>query len=147
MSDRIFTIQTRVNRPVAEVFQAVVQEDHLCRYFTDRASGPLREGEQVIWTWSTWGDYPVVVKRIVANERIELEIDSTAWKKTTGTGYPVQVVLEFQALDEGSTMVSISESGWHRDEAGLKASHENCGGWQHMALCLKAYLEHGIDLR
>jgi hypothetical protein len=56
-------------------------------------------------------------------------------------------MMEFESIDGQSTMFSISESGWHRDDPGLKASHENCGGWQHMALCLKAFLEHGIDLR
>ena len=44
-------------------------------------------------------------------------------------------------------MVRISESGWRETPAGLKASYDNCGGWMHMALCLKAYLEHGINLR
>ncbi len=46
-----------------------------------------------------------------------------------------------------STMLSISEQGWLTDEAGLKGSHDNCSGWTHMALCLKAFVEHGIDLR
>ena len=44
-------------------------------------------------------------------------------------------------------MLSISESGWKTDEEGLKGSHDNCGGWQQMAMCLKAYLEYDIDLR
>ena len=44
-------------------------------------------------------------------------------------------------------MLSISESGWKTDREGLKGSHDNCSGWTHMAMCLKAYLEHGLDLR
>ncbi len=42
---------------------------------------------------------------------------------------------------------SHSEEGWKTDEAGLKASHENCGGWSQTLTYLKAYIEHGIDLR
>ena len=55
--------------------------------------------------------------------------------------------MEFEALDDNSTMLSISESGWKTNAEGLKGSHDNCGGWQHMAMCMKAYLEYGIDLR
>ena len=53
--------------------------------------------------------------------------------------------MSFAALDAGSTMVRIGESGWRETPAGLKASYDNCGGWMHMALCLKAMLEHGIN--
>jgi hypothetical protein len=44
-------------------------------------------------------------------------------------------------------MVQISESGWRSDAEGLARSHDNAGGWMHMMCCLKAYLEHGINLR
>jgi hypothetical protein len=44
-------------------------------------------------------------------------------------------------------MLSISEQGWKTDAPGIKGSLDNCGGWTHMAMCLKAYIEHGIDLR
>ncbi|MDE0753961.1 MAG: hypothetical protein OSB26_04830 [Woeseiaceae bacterium] len=57
------------------------------------------------------------------------------------------VVFEFEALDESSTRLSISEEGWKTNAAGLKASHDNCGGWMHMGTCLKAWMEHEIDLR
>ncbi len=147
MSTKCFTIQTRINRPVADVFDAVVNDHHLCKYFTERSSGPMREGQRIMWHWKQWGDYPVVVRQVKSQERIELQLDSTQWKKTEGPGYVVSVVFEFETLEGNATMLSISETGWLRDEPGLKASHENCGGWQHMALCLKAYLEHGIDLR
>jgi len=50
-------------------------------------------------------------------------------------------------LEDGATMLSISEEGWKTDAEGLKGSHDNCGGWTHMVMCLKAYIEHGIDLR
>ena len=45
-------------------------------------------------------------------------------------------VMSFAALDAGSTMVRIGESGWRETPAGLRASYDNCGGWMHMALCL-----------
>ena len=145
---RNYTVQTKILRPVADVFDAVVSKDKLCRYFTDRTSGDLVEGQQVRWHWEHYEpELPVVVNRIVANELIELTLDSAEWKKTVDEAYPVRVSFAFEALDDDTTVLSISEEGWKTDADGLKGSHDNCGGWTHMAMCLKAWIEFGIDLR
>ncbi len=44
-------------------------------------------------------------------------------------------------------MIKATESGWEEDQKGLELSYQNCSGWQHMMLCLKAYVQHDIDLR
>ena len=143
-----FTIRTKILKPVAEVFSAVTSKEYMEKYFTDRMSADLAEGERVIWNWEDYGDHPVTVKVIEPNNLIVLELNSQEWGKTVSDAYPVTVTMEFEALDEGSTMLSISESGWKiEEEDGRKGSYDNCGGWQHMAMCLKAYLEYGIDLR
>ncbi len=67
--------------------------------------------------------------------------------KTTTEAYDVNVILEFDSLEDGGTMLSISEEGWKTDSPGLKGSHDNCGDWTHMVMCLKAWIEHRIDLR
>ncbi len=144
---RNYTIRTRINKPIAEVFNAVVSREIMTRYFINEASGDLVAGEEVIWTWDGYGDSPITVKTIRVNELIEMIIDSRQWKKTTDEAYEVLLSMEFEALDNNSTMLSISESGWKTNAEGLKGSHDNCGGWQHMAICMKAYLEYGIDLR
>ena len=94
---------------------------------------------------ASWSD--VAVDKVIANELVQLTLDSKAWKKTADESYPVKVIFEFEALEDGNTMLSISEEGWKTDADGLKASHDNCGGWTHMATCLKAWIEHDIDLR
>lgn len=144
---RNYTIQTKIMRPVAEVFDAVVSKEKMLNYFVDGASDNLREGVTIRWHWNHYGENPVVVKKIVPNELIELTIDSAEWDKTKSERYDVAVIFEFEALDSDSTMLSISEEGWKTDTDGLKASHDNCGGWMHMSVCLKAWLEHEIDLR
>ncbi len=145
---RNYTVQTRILRPVAEVFDAVISSDKLCNYFTNQASGDLEEGAEIRWRWAHYEiELPVTVNRIVTNELIELTLDSEVWKKTVSESYPVKVIFEFEALDDGNTMLSISEEGWKTDADGLKGSHENCGGWTSMAACLKAWIEHDIDLR
>jgi len=144
---RNYTVQTRIEKPVADVFRAVVSHQAQERYFTDGSSGDLVEGATVTWHWERWGDYPAIVDRVVPNERVELRIDSVAWKKSADDAYDVRVIFEFEALDDGATMLSISEAGWKTDADGLKGSHENCSGWTHMAMCLKAWIEHDLDLR
>ena len=149
---RTFTIRTQIARPVAEVFDAIVSRDRLVGYFAGGSSGDLEEGSEITWTWHDTDDCPtaecpVLVKKIVNNELIQLVIDSEKWLKTTDEAYDVIVTMELEALDEDNTMLSISEQGWKDNEEGIKGSYDNCEGWTHMALCLKAYLQHGIDLR
>lgn len=143
---RNYTVRTKILRPVAEVFDAIVKSDRMKKYFLDGASSDLIEGETVTWRWDHYGENPVVVRKVVENELIELAFDSREWDKTKDEAYEVLVIFEFEELEDG-TMLSISEQGWKTDADGLKGSHDNCGGWTHMAMCLKAYLEHGIDLR
>jgi hypothetical protein len=50
-------------------------------------------------------------------------------------------------LEDGSTFVTIGESGWVEDAVGRKASYGNCEGWAEMLSAMKAWLEYGINLR
>jgi uncharacterized protein YndB with AHSA1/START domain len=144
---RNYTVQTKVLRPVAEVFDAIVSSERLCNYFTDKASGDLVPGREIRWHWNHYGELPIMVDEVVPNERIVLRLDSQKWEKTTSEAYDVRVIFELESLEDGNTMLSISEDGWKTDADGLKGSHQNCSGWTHMAMCLKSWLEHGIDLR
>lgn len=144
---RNYTVSTRIEKPQDVVFNAVIASDVLTKYFVNKSSGDLQEGQRIKWRWNHYGELSVVVRKIQANERIELVLDSREWDKTTEDAYDVVVIFEFESLDDGATRLSISEQGWRTDDEGLKASHENCSGWTHMATCLKAWLEHAIDLR
>ncbi len=143
-----YTVQTKILKPVNEVFNAITQRDILCKYFTDRTSGDLEEGHEIRWHWQHYEpELPVTVDKVVPHQLIELTINSAEWKKTINESYSVKVIFELEQLEDGNTMLTISEEGWRTDSEGLKASHDNCGGWTHMAMCLKGWLEHGIDLR
>lgn len=61
--------------------------------------------------------------------------------------YRTTVTLTFEPLDDGRTLVTISEEGWRPTPGGLRASYGNCGGWMQMLCAMKAHLEYGINLR
>ena len=138
-----FDVRARIARPVAEVFAAVTEPRQLSSYFTTGgASGPLREGDTITWKFGDVpGEYPVRVTKLVPDERIEFD-----WEANSG-GYDTRVVMTFEPTDGGGTLVRVAESGWNADPTGLEDSYGNCGGWMQMLCCLKAWLEHGINLR
>jgi uncharacterized protein YndB with AHSA1/START domain len=138
-----FQIQTKIQKPVAEVFDAVYNPKKITQYFaTESASAPLDEGTKVLWRFADYpGDVPLSVKKVVPNEQIEFE-----WETMEG-GYNTHVEMRFEPLSAEETLVSISEGNWKENQIGLNSSYGNCYGWMQMSCCLKAYLEYGINLR
>ena len=137
-----FEVQLKIQKPVAEVFDAVVNPKKLTGYFIQTSSGPLVEGKTVMWSFAEHpGEFPVKVRQVAQNERIVFE-----WESAEG-GYDTKVEMSFKALDDRSSMVQIRESGWRDTPKGIETSYGNAGGWMHMMCCMKAYLEYGINLR
>jgi uncharacterized protein YndB with AHSA1/START domain len=138
-----FEVYGKIAKPLATVFNAVVDPKELSSYFTTGgASGRLREGATVTWDFADFpGGFPVKVTKLVPNERIGIE-----WASSEG-GYDTQVVMTFEAVDATTTLVRISESGWHETARGQEASYRNCFGWSQMLCCLKVWVEHKINLR
>lgn len=141
--DLKFSVHSKIGRPVVEVFDAVYNPDTLRRYFTTAsASGPLDEGKKVIWKFADYpGHVEVEVKKVVPGKLIVFE-----WASAEG-GYNTRVEMTFEAVDANTTLVGITESGWHDTPKGLSSSYENCQGWTQMLCCLKGWVEHRINLR
>lgn len=137
-----FEVFVKIKKPVSEVFDAVYNPKKLSGYFTTGgASAPLDEGKEVMWDFHDFpGAFPVQVKQSIKNEKIVIEWDNQV-------GGNSRVEMKFEALDENSAQVKISESGWNDDQKSLNASYGNCMGWSQMLCCLKVYLELGKNLR
>ncbi len=72
-----FSVSARISKPVAEVFDAVVNPKKLSAYFVTTgggASAPLVEGTTVTW----WGDMPVEVEKLTPDRLIVLRWDGGA---------------------------------------------------------------------
>ncbi|PZG14834.1 ATPase [Micromonospora craterilacus] len=153
--DLRFKIAGRISRPVHEVFEAVVDPDQLSHYFTTGgAKGRLTTGATVTWDFADFpGAFPVEVVEVEPDRRIVLRWEaadgaaSTGDAPVTGAAYSTTVTMEFEPLGDDRTLVTIAEEGWRATPEGQRASYGNCEGWTSMLCSLKAWLEHGINLR
>lgn len=146
-----FTVGGRIAKPVADVFEAVVNPAHLSQFFTTGgAKGRLARGATVSWDFHDFpGAFPVEVEDVVENERIVLRWGGAddAAEGESPRDFMTRVTITFAALDDGRTLVRITEDGWRGTEKGFKAAFGNCEGWTGMLAAMKAWLEHGINLR
>lgn len=98
------------------------------------------EGASVTWIWEDAdAEFVIDIQKIEENKRIVFR-----WP-ATGTDSIVDITLE--SLDAHSTLIRIIETGWELNLQGSEYEIRQTGGWMHMFLCLKAFLEHGINLR
>ncbi len=155
--DLKFRVAARIARPVHEVFEAVADPDRLSNYFTTGgAKGRLETGATVMWDFADFpGAFPVQVIEVEPDRKIILEWKANEGEppnleggEMTGSNYNTTVTMTFTPLDNDTrTMVEIEEKGWRETEGALKASYGNCQGWAQMLAALKAWIEHGINLR
>ena len=156
--DLKFKITGYIARPVHEVFEAVAHPDQLSRYFTTGgAKGRLETGATVTWDFHDFpGAFPVEVVEVVPDRKIVLKWEAYEGPPPEGSGdipteaaagYQTTVTMEFEPKGDDRTLVTIAEEGWRETERGLQGSYCNCQGWAQMLCAMKAWLEHGINLR
>ena len=132
-------VELSIGKPVKEVFQAVVMPTP---YFIHRASGPIKQGAEVVWEFAELAkEFSIHVRTVVPNKLIRFE-----WPRGAGTAMN-SVECTFKPFSPYVTTVFLSESGWPNTATWRKASYRNGMGWMHMLCSLKAHLEYGINLR
>ena len=153
-----FRVAARIAKPVHEVFEAVADPKQLSEYFTTGgAKGRLETGATVTWDFHDFpGAFPVEVVEVVPDEKIVLlwdaaegeQLDADGRPDVATAGYRTTVTMNFSPIDDGArTLVEIREEGWRQTQGALDASYGNCQGWTQMLCALKAWLEHGLNLR
>lgn len=146
-----FTVSGHFAKPVHEVFEAVVNPDHLSQFFTTGgAKGRIETGAVVTWDFHDFpGAFPVDVVEVEKDKRIVLRwgADGEVLDGASGDNPQTTVTMVFTPLDGDRTLVQITEEGWKNSEKGLSASFGNCEGWTGMLCAMKAWIEHGLNLR
>ncbi len=133
-------IVDKISKDISTVYQAIVQKEQLCSYFTSSSSANLDAGERVIWEWEDAGAKCEVFKiETLANKTISFEWSTGAEAK--------QVIIELNAITDSQTKITITESEFGNSESDIKAMLGQTQGWTHFVCCLKAYLYANINLR
>lgn len=148
LTELSFTVSGRVSRPVAEVYEAVADPEQLSRYFTTGgARGRLEPGVEVSWDFADFpGRFGVHVVEADPPHRIVIRWDSAG--DATADDGKTTTTFEFEPVDDGArTLVTITESSWRATSRGATSAFGNCEGWTGMLAALKAWVEHGINLR
>ncbi len=128
-----------IEKPISEVFEAVLKP---IPFFIGKASGPMRKGEAITWEFADFPkSFSIQVKEVIPNELIIFE-----WPRGEGNEMNT-VTFKFKAFSDAITTVFVSESGWPATDQYRESSYRNCMGWTHMVCSLKAWLEHGVNLR
>ncbi len=146
-TDLTFPVSGTVPRPCAAVYEAVADPAQLSQYFTTGgARGYLTAGTEVTWDFHDFpGAFPVRVLEADKPRRIVIEWDGEATASEQGT---TRTTFEFEPFDgDTRTLVTITETAWQATPDGARAAFGNCEGWTSMLNALKAWLEHGINLR
>jgi uncharacterized protein YndB with AHSA1/START domain len=129
-----------IRRPAADVFEAFIDPSITSKFWFTHGSGRLALGQRVRWTWQMYGvSIEVTAKLIEPHRRILIE-----WPGYSG---PTTVEWRFAGQDDGTTFVSVTETGFTGtgDEL-VKYVADSTQGFTLMLAGLKALLEHGIQL-
>lgn len=127
----------QILRPVSDVYEGIVDPANMTNYFISESSGRMETGKELLWKFPEFPDrYPVSEIEVVADRSV-----SFVWDPDT------RVNITLEELPDNSTLVRVNEGSKELNETNLKWVLENTAGWGNFLACLKAYLEHGINLR
>ncbi len=133
----------KIQKPVHEVFEAIVDPSLMSNYFISKSTGRMEAGKTLTWQFPEFDiEFPVRVEKIEQDKYISYSWDD--WEdKSINT--LVEITLEPKGDEE--TLVKITEGSRENNGAGMKWLKSNTEGWANFLACLKAYLEYGINLR
>ena len=107
-----FSVSGRINKPVGEVFEAVVGPGQLSEFFsTGGAKGRLETGATVSWDFADFpGAFPVKVTGVVKDSKIVLNWQAQPDQPDGEAAQPhdTTVTVSFEQLDDGRTLISIT---------------------------------------
>ena len=133
-------VQMGILKPSGEIFDAIINPEIMCKYFISGSTGKMESGKTLTWTWTDYeGEHEIKVGKIEKDKVVSFE-----WN---GSGVNCVVVITLEAKGENRTLVKVTESDWPADYKGANQCMGQVEGWTHFLLCMKAYLEYGIDLR
>ncbi len=133
-------VQMGILRSAGEIIDAIIDPEKMSKFFISGSTGKMESGKTLTWTWTDYvGEHEIKVGKIEKDKVVSFE-----WN---GSGVNCVVVISLESKDNDKTLVKITESEWPADYKGANQCMGQVEGWTHFLLCMKAYLEYGIDLR
>jgi uncharacterized protein YndB with AHSA1/START domain len=129
-----------IRSPVAKVFEAFVEPAITSKFWFSRGSGKLEAGKTVRWDWEMYGfSVDARVKALEPNKRILVE-----W---SAYGMPTDIEWVFTARRDGTTFVSITNSGFGGSPQEIASNAVgSTEGFSFVLAGAKALLEHNVLL-
>ncbi len=130
----------QIQKPVGDVYEAIVEPEKMANYFISEGSGRLETGNEVIWKFPEFDmDVPIRVDKTETDKYVSYYWD------VNDKAHLVEIQL--MPVENGGTLVTVSEKEESNTEEGIQWLMGNTEGWANFLACLKAYLEYGINLR
>lgn len=127
----------QIQKPITQVFEAIVNPTHMTNYFISESNGRLESGVELLWKFPEFPDrYSITNIQVENNNSI-----SFVWDPDT------VVKIELEAQPDDSTVVKVTEGAKENNEQNFKWLADNSAGWGNFLACMKAYLDHNINLR
>ncbi len=127
--------QMMIRKPVAEVFQSLIDPAITRHIWFSRGEAPLDVGKKIRWDWEMYGVHTIAeVKEIEQDKRILIE-----WN---GPENPSLVEWRFEAKDDDQTFVTVRNWGF---SGGFEEAINSTEGFTNLLAAMKFYLEHGIE--
>ncbi|MFS8130367.1 MAG: SRPBCC domain-containing protein, partial [Candidatus Dojkabacteria bacterium] len=132
-------IEETIPKPIAEVYDAIVDPKKLVNHFVNATSGELQEKKSVRWSFGEGGEVDVRVTKLIPNALIEL-----SW---AATGLTTEVEIRVEEIGHNLTKIRITEGEWKLDKDSFAVGVEQTHGWTGFLDGLRAYLLFNINLR
>ncbi len=133
----------KIQKPVHEVFEAIVDPSKMSNYFISKSTGRMEEEKTLTWQFPEFDmEFPVRIKKIEEDKYI-----SFFWNDWEDNSINTLVEITLEPKNGEETLVKVTEGSRENNEAGMKWLKGNTEGWANFLACLKAYLEYGINLR
>jgi len=133
-------VAIQILKPANMVFEAIINPEKMTNYFISKSSGKMMEGKIITWKFPEFEtEFPIHVEKIEQDRYI-----SYHWESESEM---LLVEITLDPIEDNATVVTVTEKSRDNDEAGIQWLGGNSAGWANFLACLKAYLEHGINLR
>ncbi|MFF2289911.1 SRPBCC family protein [Peribacillus butanolivorans] len=134
-------VERKISKSIDKVFEAIVDPEIMSQYFISSGTSRIESNKTITWRWDdVCAEFPITVKKVSEEEHYITFL----W---SASGVETNVEFKLEWLDTNTTLVKVSEEGWEGNVQGIKCYGQQTQGWVDMILCMKAFLEFGINLR